>query len=108
VIYDHCTRGAAKNPKLRIVMAAREIDWVQRGFALHAEYHKHFPLGRLQPDEIDNLAALLVTFQAVDPPQAIPELRQRLHQSVHESEHPHMLAAVMTAEQGHGFQTCIG
>jgi hypothetical protein len=94
----------ANNPQLRIVMAAREIDWTQRGFALHAEYHKHFPLGRLQPDEIGSLAALLVTFQAVDPPQTIPELRQLLHQSVHESEYPHMLAAVMTASRGTDFK----
>jgi hypothetical protein len=98
---------AAENPNLRVVLAAREIDWVQHGHPLLSPQQRHMPLPRLTNREIDNLAALLLAHSVSEPPASLDDLTKRLRHSVRETEYPHMLAAVMTACRGAQFSAIL-
>ena len=92
-----------ENPSLRVVFAARDMDWQRGGAGIESNRLKHFPLTRLDDQEIDNLARLLVAHDAPRAKASFDELRKRLRHSVHETEYPHMLAAMMTACSGEDF-----
>jgi hypothetical protein len=96
-----------ENPQLVVLLAAREIDWVSRGFLLETSYHRHVALGRLQENEIDSLAKLLLRHDAIGSPIQFTDLRQRIVHSTTATEFPHMLAAVMTACTDVGFSRLL-
>lgn len=95
------------NPRLRIVLFAREINWLARYRALHAPTYIHVPLPRLDDTEIDALSHLIWIRGVVPGPVTKEELRARLSRSVKASEFPHMLAAMMTACRGGNFEDIL-
>ena len=95
------------NPRLRIVLFAREINWMPRYRALQAPTYIHVPLPRLDGTEIEALSLLIWSRGGVPGHVAREELRARLSRSVNASEFPHMLAAMMTACRGGDFEDIL-
>lgn len=91
-------------PYLRIVLCARSYQWERKRFVLSRKLTLSVPT--IAGAEIDALVQRLIAWRASGRPRTRDELKTAILHSVH-GEHPHLLAAMMTATHGVSFRTII-
>jgi hypothetical protein len=91
-------------PNLRVVLCARSYQWERKRFVFNRKLVLSVPT--IGGDEIESLVERLLAWRASGRPRTPEELKSAILRSV-QSEHPHLLAAMMTATHGVSFQTII-
>jgi hypothetical protein len=97
----------AENPRLRVIVAARDMEWRNRNFPTEDGRFKHLFIDRLSDREIGEVAKTIRRFKATDAPASLDEIKVRLAKSVHESRYPHMLATMMSATRAKDFSEIL-
>ncbi len=102
--FDRLEDDLARNPQVAVVLAARAYNWVRKRW----NFRNAFPVGveRLHPSEFDSLASAIFKHAAADAGVPIEEIKKRISDSVR-GQHPHLLAAMISATKGKAFKAVI-
>ena len=93
-----------RNPRLTVVLCSRAYNWHRKKFDLGKVTSIEVP--RLEKDEVSRLASTIVKYSAVSREVTESQVESRIVESV-ASDHPHLLAAMLSATKGKSFQAII-
>lgn len=102
--YPKIETDLAVSPGLRIVLCARDYRWKGRKNTLRKVTPLRVP--PLYAEEVTSLAAIVLEWSAADRSVSQEDIETRIYESL-TSEHPHLLAAMISATTGRRFQDII-